>query len=300
MILEKILSEKVIMDGLQSLYEKLQGWVEGFIQMLPNLLLALVIVIFFWFLSHWVHKTMLQIFEKTDFNKSLEGLIANCCRVAVFLAGVVFALAALQLQKTVFSLLAGVGVIGLALGFAFQDLAANFISGIMLAVRSPLHIDDVIKINDVMGTVIDVRLRDTLVRNFDGQDVFIPNKDFTANKFTNYSTFGRRKIRIDVGIGYENDASKGTKVVLEALKKVPNILQDPAPEAYVSSLGDSSVNIFGHVWFTYPGGSYFQVQHDAIVTVKKELEAAGFNIPFPIRTLDLNVGTKETLKGLKS
>ena len=295
------MNEKVIMEGLESLIEKLQGWIEGFIQMLPNLLFAIVIVLFFWVLSGWVHQSMMKMFKKTQFNESLENLVANCCKIAVFLLGVVFALAALQLQKTVFSLLAGVGVIGLALGFAFQDIAANFISGIMLAVRCPLRIGDVIKINDVMGSVIDIRLRDTLVRNFNGQDVIIPNKDFMTNQFTNYSTFGKRKIRIDVGVGYEDDAQKGSEIVAEALKKVPHILQDPAPEAYVGGLGDSSVSIFGHVWFTYPGGegSYFQVQHDSIVLVKKHLEEAGFNIPFPIRTLDLNDGTKEVLNNLK-
>ena len=295
------MNQKVIMEGVQSLIEKLQGWVEGFIEMVPNLLFAIIIVLFFWALSGWVYQSMMKMFKKTQFNESLEGLVANCCKIGVFMLGVIFALAVLQLQKTVFSLLAGVGVIGLALGFAFQDLAANFISGIMLAVRCPLRIGDVIKISDVMGSVIDIRLRDTLVRNFDGQDIIIPNKDFMTNKFTNYSTFGRRKIRIDVGIGYEDDAQKGTEVVLQALKKVPNVLQDPAPEAYVGGLGDSSVSIFGHVWFTYPGGEggYFQVQHDSIVLIKKELEAAGFNIPFPIRTIDLNEGTKEVLTNLK-
>lgn len=295
------MNEKVIMEGVQSLIEKLQGWVEGFIKMLPNLLLAVVIVLFFWVLSRWVYNSMMKMFEKTEFNKSLENLVANCCKISVFMIGVVLALAALQLQKTVFSLLAGVGVVGLALGFAFQDLAANFISGIMLAVRSPLRIGDVIKISDIMGSVVDIRLRDTLVRNFDGQDIIIPNKDFMTNHFTNYSTFGMRKIRIDVGVGYENDPQKGSEVVLKALKKIPNILETPAPEAYVESLGDSSVNIFGHVWFKYPGGdgSYFQVQHDSVVLVKKELEAAGFNIPFPIRTIDLNDGSKESLSNLK-
>lgn len=298
----KVINEKVVMDGVQKLIEKLQGWVEGFIQMVPNILVALVIVLFFWLLSQIVYRSMMKMFEKTEFNQSLENLIASCCKVSVFMVGVVLALAALQLQKTVFSLLAGVGVIGLALGFAFQDLAANFISGIMLAVRSPLRIGDVIKIGSIMGSVVDIRLRDTLLRNFDGQDIIIPNKDFMTNHFINYSTYGMRKIRVDVGVGYENDPQKGAEVVLKALKKVPHALESPAPEAFVESLGDSSVNIFGHIWFQYPGGegSYFQIQHDAVVLVKKELESAGFNIPFPIRTIDLNDGSKNALKILNS
>ncbi len=277
----------VVAEGLEKLVKKLETWGQGIIEMIPNLLLAILVVIIFWVLSRWVYNMMRSFFSKVQLNKSLEHLIANTCRIIVICLGVVIALAVLELQKTVFSLLAGVGVIGLALGFAFQDLAANFMSGIMLAVRAPLKIGDVVEINGVQGTVEDIRLRDTLIRNFSGQDVFIPNKDFTSNKFTNYSSYGQRRIKIEVGIGYEDDPTKGLEVMTAALAKVDGILDEPAPEAFVGELAGSSVNLFGHIWFTYPGGSYFQIQSDAITLVKQDLEAAGFNIPFPIRTLDV-------------
>lgn len=280
------MDSKFIQNGVTQLFEKLQGWGIGFFEMLPNIAIAFVVFVFFLALSRWVRRIMLNMFGKTSFNQNLENLMANMARIAVICVGIVFALAILELQKTVFSLLAGVGVIGLALGFAFQDLAANFISGIMLSIRAPLKIGDVIKINDIQGSVIEVRLRDTIIRNFDGQDVFIPNKEFTSNSFINYSSYGKRKIKIDVGIGYEDDARKGVEVVRKALGTVDNVLDDPAPEAFIGELAGSSVNLFGHIWFTYPGGSYLQIQNDAIAAVKEALEAEGFNIPFPIRTLE--------------
>lgn len=283
--------DQTLTESISKLYDKLETWIELFIKMLPNLLIALVVIIAFWILSKFVYKWMKRLFEKTHFNESIENLLANIIRFIVIAIGIVIALGILSLQKTVFSLLAGVGVIGLALGFAFQDLASNFIAGIMLAVSAPIKIGDVIKIKGTQGTVVDIRLRDTHIRNFDGQDIFIPNKDFTTNELTNYSSYGMRKITISVGVGYEDDAHKATQIIQEALKSLDGILSDPEPISFVESLGDSAVNIFGHVWFKYPGGSYFQVRHDATVKIKKDLEEAGFNIPFPIRTLDIPSGT---------
>jgi len=288
-----------ITAGVGKLYDKLEVWVESGIKMLPNLLIALLIIIFFWILSKIVYNWTVKMFKKTHLNENIESLLATIVRVIVICLGIVFALGILDLQKTVFSLLAGVGVIGLALGFAFQDLASNFISGIMLALRAPIKIGDVVMIKDTMGTVIDIRLRDTHLRNFDGQDIFIPNKDFTSNELTNYSSFGKRKIKIEVGVGYEDNQAEATEVILEALKSVPGILKDPVPEAYIESLGDSCVNLFGHVWYKYPGGSYFQIRHDAINLVKKALVDKGFNIPFPIRTLEAGESLKEVFSSNK-
>lgn len=287
--------ESLKSDGLDKLLDKLKGWGEGIIAMIPNMLIAIVVIFIFMALSRWVYNATRKLFQRTNFNKNLEHLMANGCRILVIIIGLILALAILQLQKTVFSLLAGVGVVGLALGFAFQDLAANFISGIMIAVRSPLKIDDVIEISGIQGTVIDIKLRDTLVRNFDGQDVFIPNKDFTSNHFTNYSSNGKRRVVVEVGVGYEDDAKKAVDVVVKALNGVENILSDPAPQAFISGLGGSSVNLVGYIWLRYPGESYLEVKSEAILKVKRALEAEGFNIPFPIRTINLDKGTKLAL-----
>jgi small-conductance mechanosensitive channel len=289
-----------ITDGVAKLYDKLEVWLESGIKMLPNLMIALLIIIFFWLLSRIVYKWTVSMFEKTHLNENIEHLLATMVRILVICLGIVFALGVLELQKTVFSLLAGVGVIGLALGFAFQDLASNFIAGVMLALRAPIKIGDVVKIKGTMGSVIDIRLRDTHIRNFDGQDIFIPNKDFTTNELTNYSSFGKRKIKIEVGVGYEDNQTEAVDVILEALNSVPGILKDPAPDAYIESLGDSCVNLFGQIWYQYPGGNYFQVRHDAINLVKKALIENGFNIPFPIRTLEAGESLKEVFSNDKT
>jgi len=274
-------------EGLNKLFDKLEGWGTGLIKMLPNLIIAIFVVLIFYGLSKWGYKLTRRILKKTYFNESLEHLLSSTCGILIFIIGIILALAVLDLQKTVFSMLAGVGVIGLALGFAFQDLAANFMSGIMLAVRSPLNIGDIIEINGTTGKVIKVRLRETLIRNFNGQNIYIPNKDFTTNELINYSKFGKRRIEIEVGIGYEDDPQQGVKIVKSALEKVDGILSNPQPEVYVNNLGASSVNIIAYGWISFPKTNFFKAKSEATIAVKTELENSNFNIPFPIRTIKI-------------
>ncbi len=276
-------------DGIEKLLEKLEGWGEGLIGMLPNLVIALFIISVFTLISRWVYKLIEKVLGKSQINLSLIHLVSNSCRIIVICLGIVFALGVLELQKTVFSLLAGVGVIGLALGFAFQDLASNFISGIMLAIRQPIKLGDLVDINGTLGTIEEINLRETVVQNFSGQQIFIPNKDFTSNKFTNFSRFGKRKVQVNVGIHYDNDPEQAIDIIEQALTKVEGGLEDPQPKAYVGSLGDSSVNLFAFIWYDYPSDHlFYKIQSDSIIQVKKDLEEAGFTIPFPIRTLDVS------------
>lgn len=290
---------ETISKGFNILTEKLEGWIEAVIKMLPNFLIASVVFIAFLILSKYVYRWFNNIIDRSHLNKNMQHLVGSSLRIITLGLGVVICLGILDLQKTVFSLLAGVGVIGLALGFAFQDLASNFISGVMMAVSAPIRVGDLIKIQDTMGHVIEIRLRDTLIRNFEGQDIFIPNKDFTTNQLINYSSFGRRRVRIEVGIRYEDDPQQAIQIIKNALSKVNNALKDPEPEAFVVGFGDSSVNLYGQVWFKYPGENIFQIQNDAIVAIKKDLEEAGLSIPFPIRTIDLNESTKKSLLEFK-
>ena len=278
----------IINEGTTKLFEKLEFWGVTIVKMLPNIVAAFVILFVFWTLSSFVYKWSKKLLVKTHLNESLEHLVANSAKIATVILGFILSLSVVELHKTVISMLAGVGVIGLALGFAFKDLAANFMSGLMLAISTPIEIGDVIKISGIQGTVVDIRLRDTIIRNFYGQNVYIPNKEFTENELINYSQFGRRKVTVEVGIGYEDDPAEGVKIVNETLLNVDGVLSDPAPACFVKSLGDSSVNLFAEVWFTYPGGSFYQVRHDVTIAVKNALEDAGFSIPFPMRTLEIN------------
>ena len=266
---------------------KFEHWYESIISMLPNLALALVIFIAFWIGAKIVQKYTGKALKKSDFNVNLNNLITSALRITIIGLGLVFALGVLKLDKTVMSFLAGLGVAGIAIGFAFQDLASNFISGIMIAVRSPFKIGDVIMIGSTLGTVMDIKLRDTVIKNFDGQIIIVPNKDFMSKEITNYAANGERKVKITVGVGYQDDLNKAKRVIREAIENQDYILKEPEMLVFCDNFGASSMDIQVHFWIKYPGGDIIAAKDDAIIRIKKELDENGFDIPFPIRTLSL-------------
>lgn len=255
--------------------------------MLPNLIIAVIITILFFVLGGYIFRWVKSGLSKSPININLAQLLANIARLAILCLGFVTALGVLELEKIVFSLLAGVGVIGLALGFAFRDLAANFIAGVMLAVRSPIQTGDYIEIGKTTGTVGDIRLRDTVVQGSGGEEIFVPNKDFTSNQFTNFSRSGKRRIKIEVGIGYECNSNEALTIITQTLNSLDAVLEDKPAEAYVDKLGASTVDLVGYIWIKYPGTNFSKMKSDAIIKVKRALEAAKISLPSPIQEIDL-------------
>jgi small-conductance mechanosensitive channel len=207
----------------------------------------------------------------------------------------------LGLEKTVTSLLAGVGVVGLALGFAFQDISANFISGILLAFRTPFRIDDVIEANGIMGVVSRTNLRVTVIRTFQGQEVYIPNKDVLNNPIYNYSITGKRRIDLAIGISYGDPLSKVEKVVTETVKHIEGVVD---PEKLIFDyyeFGNSSINFMVRFWIEYPGSAehgFLAMRKSAIMAIKEAFDKHDITIPFPIRTLDFGIKGGEKLSDM--
>lgn len=274
---------------------KINTWYESFISMLPNLALAVLIFAAFWIGAKVVQHYSGRALKKSQINVNLNNLITSALRIAIVGLGFVFALGVLKLDKTVMSFLAGLGVAGIAIGFAFQDLASNFISGIMIAIRAPFKIGDVIMIGSTQGTVLDIKLRDTVIKNFDGQIIIVPNKDFMSKEITNYATNGERKVKITVGVGYQDDLIKAKKVIRESIQDQDYILKEPEMLVFCDNFGASSMDIQVYFWIKYPGGDIIAAKDDAIIRIKKALDENGFDIPFPIRTLSLPDSVTQSL-----
>ena len=219
---------------------------------------------------------------------------------AVIGLGLFIILDVLKLDKAVASLLAGIGVAGLALGFAFQNIAANFISGIILAFRQPFKIGDIVEINSIMGEVRKTSLRATHILTFQGQYVFVPNKDVLENPIINYSYLGKRRIDLAVGISYADDLSKVEKVVLETVKGLDGVIDTDKTIFDYYEFGDSSINFYIRFWIKYPDQpGYLSSRNKAIKSIKSAFDRADITIPFPIRTLDFGIKGGETLSEQK-
>lgn len=210
----------------------------------------------------------------------------------MFLIGIIIfiSLSILQLDKAVTSILAGAGIIGLALAFAFQDIAANFICGIFISLRKPINIDDIVKIKDYMGKVNNINLRDTVMHTFQGQIVIIPNKDVFQNPIVNYTMLGKRRFDLNIGISYGEDLERVKEITLEAVKGIDGLAEGEETTFYYEGFGDSSINFIIRLWAKSPEQAiWLKVGSEAIMKIKKAYNENDIMIPFPIRTLDFGI-----------
>lgn len=281
--------------------EKLNTWLEEGIKTLPNIVVAIIITIFFVFLARITGRVLKNVLCQALESKQIASLLSSIIKVCVLFVGLFIALDFVGLSGTVTSLLAGAGIIGLAIGFAFQDMTENMIAGIAMGIRKPFRIGDVVEMDDVFGTVKTINLRNTLVETFFGQLLVVPNKILFRNILKNYSVNGIRRIEVPVGISYADDPEQAAEVIVKAINKLDFVIRKDETEVFASGFGDSSVNLLLWFWIDYPGEPGFMIaRHKAVVNVKKALEAADILIPFPIRTLDFGAKGGEKLNTMLS
>lgn len=292
---------KSLTHYIQLIEEKLMNWLDAIVQHLPNFVVALLIVLVFSLLSRVMSKTLRSVLHKTLESRQIADLLAAIFKIIVMTIGIFVALDFVGLSGTVKSLLAGAGIVGLAIGFAFQDMTENLIAGIAMGVRKPFQIGDVIEADGVFGTVKTINLRNTLVENFYGQLDIVPNKVLFRNTLRNYSTTGDRRVEVPVGISYADDIEKASEVLVEAVNNLDFIAKKDETAVYAESFGDSSINLLVWAWINYPGHvGFMQARHELVVTVNKTLNDNDILIPFPIRTLDFGIKGGEKLDAMLS
>lgn len=281
--------------------ERIQSWISSIIALLPNMVAAVLIFIIFLILSRILKKIVKKSFRKLIRSHAALNLVANLSSFIIVAVGFVIMLGVLELEKTVTSLLAGAGIIGLAISFAFQDVTANFVSGVLIAFRKPFEVNDIIETNDYMGTIEEINLRYTLIRTFQGQAIVMPNKMIFNNPLINYTENGMRRIDLAVGISYGDDLEKVKHVTLDAVKNLDGIMQEKEIMFHYSEFGNSSINFVIRFWVQYrlTHKSYLDGLHNAIVAIKKAYDENDITIPFPIRTLDFGIKGGQTLSEMK-
>lgn len=257
----------------------LKLWLESFAANLPNILVAIVIIVIFYALSGFISRWIKKLLDQSSLHASLKVLLSSFARILLVTFGIFFALGVVGLDKTVVSLMAGVGVIGLALGFAFKDLASNLISGLFIAVQNPFDIGDSIKINNISGTVEMIRLRDTILSAGNGQKIYIPNKSFMEDPLYNLSQTAEKRFDLSVGISYEDDLGKVIEVLKSDLSKVANLKTGKKVTVQVKEFGPYSVILEINMWIDVPGVDSIEFSNMAMVQIKNSLQQNGFHMP---------------------
>ncbi|MFP3352020.1 mechanosensitive ion channel family protein [Pseudoalteromonas sp. SIMBA_153] len=296
-----MLSIPSITEAEKLIEEKLGGWFDVVISHIPNFIVAVIIAIIFSFIARLAGKGMKKVLRRSLDSTQIADLMASIFKVIVLSVGVFIALDFMGLKSTVTSLLAGAGIVGLAIGFAFQDMTENLIAGIAMGIRKPFKAGDVIETDNVFGSVHSINLRNTLIESFYGQLILVPNKILFRNVLRNYSTLGVRRIEVPVGISYADDIEKASEVIVEKINQFDFVIRKNETAVYAEGFGDSSINLLVWFWIKYPGEPDFMtVRHKGVVAVKQALDAADISIPFPIRTLDFGIKGGEKLDAIIS
>ena len=296
-----MLSIPSITEAEKLIEEKLGGWFDVVISHIPNFIVAVIIAIIFSFIARFAGKGMKKVLRRSLDSTQIADLMASIFKVIVLSVGVFIALDFMGLKSTVTSLLAGAGIVGLAIGFAFQDMTENLIAGIAMGIRKPFKAGDVIETDNVFGSVHSINLRNTLIESFYGQLILVPNKILFRNVLRNYSTLGVRRIEVPVGISYADDIEKASEVIVEKINQFDFVIRKNETAVYAEGFGDSSINLLVWFWIKYPGEPDFMtVRHKGVVAVKQALDAADISIPFPIRTLDFGIKGGEKLDAMIS
>lgn len=273
---------------IDNLINQIKTWGIDAIEYLPNLIGAILVFFIFIYISSRVAKVVNKTIKRADnIPANVIKLLTSISRIIVIIIGFVIALSLLNLSQTVSSVLAGLGIVGLALGFAFQNVAANFISGIIMAFNRHVEIGDIIEINGEFGTIIGTSLRATTLEKPNGSLLIVPNKIVFESSFINHSDKPYRRVDIDSGISYDDELSSIEPLVKKAISTVPNLNKDLPIRFLFTEFADSSINFNVNFWITTNDyDEYLQAKNDAIIAIKNTFDKNNITIPYPIRVIE--------------
>lgn len=247
------------------LEEKLNSWLVGFIKLLPNLVLAILVFIIFFFAAKYFKRFSNKLLLKISNKPAISGLFSSIFYIGILFIGLFVSLDLLHLEKTISSLLAGAGIIGLALGFAFQDLTANFISGVFIIFRKPFDVGHVVETNGFNGTIEDIQLRSTTIRTSQGLHIMLPNKEIFTKAITNYSLSKERRVDISLALPGNTNTEQIGQDIRARLKDIPQLSSDKEIEIYFTDYGGDTLKLELWCWINNSDPKNFVVARDKII-----------------------------------
>ena len=214
---------------------------------------------------------------------ALAALIARLVGYVVITVGFVYALESLGIPIGL--AVGGLGIAGIALAFALQDILENFIAGVLLQIQRPFTYGDQIHVNDHEGTVQTIDTRLTTILTPAGELVKIPSATVIKSDITNYTQRGSRRTTLPVGVAYGTDLREAQRVLIDAVSRAEGVLASPRPEAHLEAFGESSIDFAVRFWHKPAIADFWSARSEVAFEVEAALAEAGITIPFPQRTM---------------
>lgn len=276
--------------------DKIQGMIGSAIVLLPNVVLALIVFVLFFFAAGRLKLVVKRLTRRHRQARNLGMVLGRLAQGIVILIGLFVALSIIVPTFRAGDLVQLLGISGVAIGFAFRDILQNFLSGILILLTEPFRIDDQIIFKDFEGTVENIETRATTIRTYDGRRIVIPNSELFTNSVTVNTAFDARRIEYDVGIGYGDDVDLAKQLMLEAINSVEEVLSDPPADVLVMELAESSINIRARWWIKPPRRADDLISRDNVIRaiLQKVYVENGIDLPYPTRQILFHDQTEAT------
>ena len=256
---------------------------DGFVDRLPHLMVGLAVLAFFYLAARVLRAVISRSMRRVGASEHAVRVISRLISIGMMVVGVFVALGVMGINPG--ALVASLGLVSVGLGFALKDVIENFLAGITVILQRPFVIGDAVRFGDVEGMVEDVRVRDTIIRTYDGRKVFVPNRALFSGVVANNIAFGKRRFDFKVPLEYSAEAERAACLAEEVLRNLEGVLPDPPPMAILEELGESAVILRVYFWTDPVSHNPPQLKSRAISAVKRRLEEEGFRIPYPILTV---------------
>ncbi|MEP6822721.1 MAG: mechanosensitive ion channel family protein, partial [Chthoniobacterales bacterium] len=259
--------------------QRLNSWVDGGTRLLPNIVVALVLLAIFYGLALLVRRLIRRHFIRHH-RQDLGNLLGGFAKTGLLILGFLLAATVVIPSLKPGDLIAGLGVSSVAIGFAFKDILQNWLAGLLILIRQPFQIHDQIKVNEHEGTVERIETRATIMKTYDGQRIVVPNSQIYTSAVLVKTAYEKRRSEYDVGIGYGDGIGHACEVIKKAVAGVAEVESDPAPEALPWDLSASWVTIRARWWTESRRADIVHVRAAVLQAIKESLDAAGIDMPY--------------------
>lgn len=263
---------------------------------LPLFVLALTVFVVFWLIGRWVSVRQ-GLFRRISPNYFIAALLGQLVQLVFVVLGLILALVLLDATALLGTVLGAAGIIGLAVGFAVRDTVENYIASILLSIRNPFEVNDVVEIGGHAGNVVKLTSRATILLSPDGNHIRVPNSMVFKAVITNFTRNPERRFEFDVGVDTDQDLLAAQALALRVLAAVTGVLDDPGPMVLVQSLGDSNVVLRCFAWVNQQHASFPKVRSESIRALKQAFDQAGIVMPEPaynVRLSDASASAAQT------
>ncbi len=263
----------------------LEQLVVDFLTLLPSVIAALVVFAVGLYLANIIRRLVRRSLERRTKNAQPITLLSQ---LAYWL--VVILVAAISLQMVGFNLtafLAGLGIAGITIGFALQDVSKNFIAGLLMMIQQPFEIGETIEVGGYTGKVMAIDLRATQIRTSDGRLVLIPNGDVIITPITNFSQAESRRVEISTGVAYDSNPETVRQTALDAISGVPGILSEPASEVLFQNFGSSTLDLTIYFWINTSQTNVAAAKDAGLKAIKGAFDEKQIEMPYPTQTVYL-------------